>query len=95
MITKEQAMDVGNKHYGEFHHGSCKKHIGPRGGIKVFITLWRVNGKCKTWKTMPDRFSLPIKHGLYNYGYMTERNAQEFHFPEDCPLNKELTNAKV
>lgn len=33
---------------------------------------WRANGQLKTWKRNPDRFVLPIKHGLYNYHRLTE-----------------------
>lgn len=30
----------------------------------------RRNGKTKTWKTRPEDFQIPIKHGLYDYGYI-------------------------
>jgi len=33
---------------------------------------WRVNGKVKTWKRSPERVQIPVKHGLYSYGYVTE-----------------------
>jgi hypothetical protein len=33
---------------------------------------WRVNGKVKTWKTMPARVRIPVKHGMYSYDYLTE-----------------------
>jgi hypothetical protein len=33
---------------------------------------WRVNGKPKTWKTDPSRVQVPVKHGMYNFGYLTE-----------------------
>jgi hypothetical protein len=42
-------------------------------GTKLTYTVngkaykWRVNGKLKTTKTS---FKLPIKHGLYQYGYI-------------------------
>jgi hypothetical protein len=36
---------------------------------------WRPNGKLKTWKRQPERFSLPVKHGLYSYGQVTNANA--------------------
>jgi hypothetical protein len=39
---------------------------------------WRANGKCKTWKRSPERFSLPIKFGLYGYGHITEENCHLF-----------------
>lgn len=39
---------------------------------------WRVNGKIKTWKTRPDDFELPIKHGLYAFSRLTHKNAEHF-----------------
>lgn len=38
----------------------------------------RRNGVTKTWKRMPQRFCIPIKHGLYDYGYITNDNAHEW-----------------
>jgi hypothetical protein len=38
----------------------------------------RVNGACKVWKTRPEEFKLPVKHGLYTCFYVTERNAAEW-----------------
>jgi len=35
---------------------------------------WRVNGKVKTWKTMPDRVKVPLKFGLWETGYLTEQD---------------------
>lgn len=39
---------------------------------------WRITGKCTVWKTRPDEFSRPLKHGLYRYGKLTHSNAGEF-----------------
>lgn len=39
---------------------------------------WRVNGKVKTWKRTPSRVQVPLKHGLYAYGYLTESNLDFF-----------------
>ena len=39
---------------------------------------WRVNGQVKTWIKQPDKFRVPLKHGLYTYGYLTEDNAEYF-----------------
>lgn len=36
----------------------------------------RRNGETKTWKTRPAEFKIPIKHGMYDYGYITEQEAQ-------------------
>lgn len=38
----------------------------------------RVNGKCKTWKTRPDDFQLPVKHGLRDTFYITPFNAADW-----------------
>lgn len=80
MITKEQALTC----------TSFKQIALPLDGHSEFITVtlpyftltkpinWRANGKCKVWKRQPDRFQLPIKHGLYSYGYITNDNAHLF-----------------
>jgi hypothetical protein len=33
---------------------------------------WKVNGKVQTWKRNPLRIRIPLKHGLYSYGAITE-----------------------
>ena len=33
---------------------------------------WRVTGKPKTWKREPERVKVPVKHGLWDYDYVTE-----------------------
>jgi len=33
---------------------------------------WRVNGVPKTWKTRPTHVRVPIKHGLWDYDYLTQ-----------------------
>lgn len=82
MVTKEQALTCNNflqiKEYCE------PIPIGKFGQV-TYISVrdckpvrWRANGKCKTWKRNPERFQLPIKHGLYSYGYITEENAHLF-----------------
>ena len=38
----------------------------------------RVNGKIKTWKTRPGEFELPMKYGLKQCFYITQRNADEW-----------------
>jgi hypothetical protein len=41
---------------------------------------WRANGKCKTYKSKAraHEFRLPIKHGLRDYGYITQDNCHLF-----------------
>ncbi len=38
----------------------------------------RRNGKTKTWKTRPGEFQIPVKYGMYEYFYITQRNADEW-----------------
>jgi hypothetical protein len=44
----------------------------------------------KTWKTRPTEFSLPVKHGLWDYGYITDSDNARFHTPDECPIREEL-----
>lgn len=32
---------------------------------------WKVSGMVQRWKTQPDRIRVPLKHGLYAYGDLT------------------------
>jgi len=83
-ITKAQAID-GNI----FHLGECTRIVGPRGGVTVNISECRRNGQTKTWKTRPDNYMVPVKYGLYHYGYISHSNSHDFHTPADCPISKE------
>jgi len=39
---------------------------------------WKVNGMTKLWKRSPERILIPLKHGLWNYAYLTEDNLCDF-----------------
>ena len=74
MITLEQAkgLKVGDIiHQSDVYNadGTCKR--------------WKVNGKTKLWKRNPRRIGIPIKHGLYSFGYLGEHSVKYFHLPED------------
>lgn len=62
-ITKEDAVNA--SHRDEFHGKSAN-------GAKI-ITV-RVSGACKTWKTRPSEFKLPVKYGMYESGYITHED---------------------
>ena len=49
-------------------------------------TRWKVNGAVKTWKRDPARVKVPLKHGLYDYGYLTEDNLSIFELTEEAAL---------
>ena len=42
-----------------------------------YMTM-RVNGKCKTWKTRPNEFSLPVKYGLRDCFYIDQNTAKDY-----------------
>ena len=68
MINKNQVQN--NRYFLQTHDINGNKLAKPN--------KWRANGQCKTWKHDVNRFQLPIKHGLYNYGYITNENAHLF-----------------
>ena len=72
MITKQQA--VAAQYRQEFWHRTVKNADGTPARC-------RVNGACKVWKTRPDEFRLPVKHGMYDCFYITESNAAEWRIP--------------
>ncbi len=43
----------------------------------------------ESYARSPERFRVPVKHGMYGYDAITEREANMVHVPEDCPLGKE------
>jgi len=45
---------------------------------------WRVNGQVKLWKRDVNRIQVPLSHGMYDHGYLTERNLCEFHTEGSC-----------
>ena len=67
MITLEQAKQLT---YGAIlYHVTYKNSDGTP-------QRWRINGKPKTWVRQPNRVRVPLKHGLYDYDYLTERNLE-------------------
>lgn len=46
--------------------------------------IWRVNGKVQVWVRDPERFRLPIKHGLYAYSDLDAGNLDRFHIEREC-----------
>lgn len=72
MMTKAEAMAT--RHGDWLHHLTRKQG----GGVPLRV---RVTGKCKTWKTRPLEFRLPVIHGMYaksGAGYITEYDAHEW-----------------
>ena len=74
MITKQQATSFGYRH--ELWHKDLKNSDGTP-------VRCRVNGQCKTWKTRPEEFRLPVKHGLRDCFYIENHNADEWYDPSE------------
>ena len=66
MITKQIAITA--RH---FEHVTLKNKDGTPARC-------RASGQCKVWKTRPDDFKLPVKHGMYNSFYIDNSNAAEW-----------------
>ena len=66
MVTKELALTA-----QRFEHIRLKNADGTP-------VRCRANGACKTWKTRPNEFRLPVKYGLKRCFYITEHNADEW-----------------
>lgn len=65
-LTKDQA-----NHAKSFEHVTEKNKDGTP--LRA-----RRNGATKTWKTRPDEFKVPVKHGLYTTFYITNENAHSW-----------------
>lgn len=92
-VTKQQALSC-----REFHAEPCTKGPdGPRGGKgRVNIEVWRANGACKTWKTRPADFRLPVKYGFRGpYAYITNDNCEDFHVASECTVKEYRRMAKL
>lgn len=78
MITKEQALEL---------NGNSEIYLKGYYNADGSPCRWRINGKIKTWKTRPNEFKLPLKHGLYDYNYLTDENNHKFsiEMPECIP----------
>jgi hypothetical protein len=97
VVTLEQLLTLereGRLYHTMFHWEGrttrrvvkCERIVGSRGGVTEHIAQARVSGSLKTWKRDPERFRLPVKHGLYVNGEITKSNAHQWHVSGDCPL---------
>lgn len=87
MITKLQAESNNYFHYYDPNisiAGMSKDNIKQS---RMKCHTWRRNGKTKTQKTRPNEFKVPIKFGMYSYGYLTNENADKFFLPDECQAN--------
>ena len=70
MITRKQAISE-----NEFHYV-----------IGSYHKVWRRNGKTQTWKTRPNDYRTPIKHGLYSCAQLTVGTSEHMYTVNECPV---------
>lgn len=73
-LTQAKALRVGDI----LHH----RHARNADNTPV---RWKVNGLVKTWKTMPEKVRIPVKHGLYSYGSIQEYDLADFSLETEVP----------
>ena len=67
---------IAEYHTGTLHHATLKN----RDGTPVRA---RITGMIKTWKTRPNDYRLPVKHGMYHSFYITPENEHEWQVTND------------
>jgi len=83
MITIESAIND-----DRWHLNGCTRHVGPRGGVRITIREVRRNGRTRLWRRSPERFSVPVKYGMYEAFRIDEGDAERWHRPSDCPIRE-------
>jgi len=78
MITIDQAKQLQRKDTVEQTHEQIETVNDGKVYKRRHAKNWKINGKIKLWKRSPERFQLPLKHGLYDYAYLTNENAHLF-----------------
>lgn len=90
MISKELAIYLGER-------GGTLQHVSMMtSGRKPRRLEARINGKCKTWKREPDRWRLPMKHGLRECFYIgpgCHQNPSDWIYPPYEEARKERETA--
>jgi hypothetical protein len=66
-VNRENSMTANN-----FEHVSIKN------ADKKTPARCRRTGKTQTWKTRPNEFKIPVKHGMYDCFYITHLNMHEW-----------------
>lgn len=88
MITK--AMAEAAKHGDQFYTVWSAK-----GESVAAIVRVRVTGKCRTWKTHPTWFRLPVKHGLRESFYITHENAAQWSISPSAAVLESAYSATI
>ena len=79
-ITQAQADTASTFHLTPTPWGTGRPCDGPKGPMR-----WRRNGRTQRWVRDPERYSIPVKHGLRAYDRIDNATAEYMHAAEDCP----------
>jgi len=52
--------------------------------VRSTCQRWRVTGKVQRWKRDPERFRVPLKHGLYTYDALLPGDESRVHLESEC-----------
>ena len=52
--------------------------------VRSTCQRWRVTGKVQRWKRDLERFQVPLKHGLYDYGALLPGDERRCHLESEC-----------
>jgi hypothetical protein len=85
MVTKDDCVNAGYRDTFRYLAGTYSRSKD--------LKQVRVSGKCKTWKTRPDDFQLPVKYGMYESLYITPSNAAMFITEAEYEARKESAQA--
>lgn len=55
---------------------------------------WRVNGRPKTWVLTPSKVEVPLKYGLYDGGYLTEEDLDDYILEYPPEIAEEMRTRK-
>ncbi len=78
--AKVQELTVNRKTVGWLRHGDELWHKEATNADGTPLRA-RVTGGLVTWKTRPEEFRLPVKHGLRECFYITQENCGEWAIP--------------
>ena len=64
-------------------HGDVLHNL-PELATGIGCSRWRVSGKVRRWKRDPERFRVPLKHGLYTYDALLPGDESRVHLESEC-----------
>jgi hypothetical protein len=81
MVTKEQALTANTFHYTGQHACTMRN-------TRRQVTTARRTRATWLWPNDSTRFNVPVTYGAQEWGDITEKNAEDYHVAEECPLRQ-------